>query len=578
MDERRINIDEFFRRQLNDRPETPPPAVWEALEERLDDRGRKKAFPVWWFWTIAGILFISASVMIAGNMYKPQVAQQDIAHNMPLPASKQELMPAPSTASNVKENISTTVANRHDIQDIPTVAEAETHLASSTDNVGSQPKVASQPQGPASASQSRGLNNEYNDVNDRGQSAKTNRLRITDTTNSGIAQKGREEKNDDIEKVTAEASNNDGMNNDNEPVVSPPVADLLASLNVPPAMYNSARKEEGGSSDELNFSSTLGDDLANAPALNFTDTSKKTFKNNADTAQSELEKTVPLDVPGKVKKPLPIQFGLKAGYVKGFDNTWRADKFLFAPYLEYGLSRSFSVVLQPSVQLGKARSGVFANSNKSYYEITKSTFDSTGRVARGYVDSSILTPNPPDTIYRTYKYGQYYDSIRVGYRVTQNQVVDIELPVMLKYKVNKTFSVLVGMSGTYTSAIQAKEEVQRYSGLSKTYTEDIDPATFYVTKQGQLPPDGPARKEYADLFSYNTDPLSMYQPRATTKVSNFFRYGFMIGASANITQRWMIDVLIHKTGVDKNAVPDKELQKIYNQPYVRVLLGYRLGR
>src|SRR5690606_31695732 len=73
MDERRVNIDEFFRRKLDNQSETPPPAIWAALEQRLDNvppAGRKKPFPVWWFWTIIAVVFISATGIIAGYMTK----------------------------------------------------------------------------------------------------------------------------------------------------------------------------------------------------------------------------------------------------------------------------------------------------------------------------------------------------------------------------------------------------------------------------------------------------------------------------------------------------------------------------
>jgi len=314
---------------------------------------------------------------------------------------------------------------------------------------------------------------------------------------------------------------------------------------------------------------------ASLPSLEDTSKKKKLLFPDSTTSPGG-ETAYPVDT--KKKKPLPIDIGFKLGYAKGFDKTWYADKYILSPYFEYRLPAGFSLTLQPSFLFGKARVGALANSDQYFHEVISNSFTVDSRLARGAIDSSVLTPNPPDTIFRTYKYGQVYDSIHVGYRVSNAQLWDVELPVIAKYRINKTFSVLLGGSVAYSSVLQTKEEVNRYDGLKRDYTEVHTPQTFYVTYQGQEPPPGPAPQQHSALFPYNTAPFSNYQPRQITTNKNFFRYGFMVGVSANITDRWIVELMLHKTGVDAGAVPDKQLQKIYSQPYLRFMLGYKLTK
>ena len=194
------------------------------------------------------------------------------------------------------------------------------------------------------------------------------------------------------------------------------------------------------------------------------------------------------------KKPLPVDAGIKLGFSRGFDRTWNADKWIIAPFVQYRMPANLSLIIQPSFQFGRARVGAFANSNQVFYELRSSDFDSIGRVARGAIDSSVVTPNPPDTVFRTYRYGQVYDSIHVGYKVTNTQMWDVELPLMLQYRVSKTFAFIVGGSVAYSSVLQTKEEVTRYEGLTRSYQEVHAPQTFFCDHPGAGASTRPAAK------------------------------------------------------------------------------------
>lgn len=597
MDERKVHIDEFFRRQMEGHTDAPPPAVWDALEKRLNEKpGRKRPFPVWWFWTIAGLVFLSATVIIAGYLNNTR---------------------QPVTANTQPKSSRTTAPAEPDKAEKPSLTTASTHSEPGTKNVNTKTEHIETTNTP----------NEHGDNKNTTMLSPENTYANTGHNQPSPAQPGK----------NATKGNNVGTPPEAEGAANLPVADrlpdnliLLSAIpfgfelpvqiplrpaphttNLPEtiipgdnsqplarlpvaateqAMIQAPVPQVASASDVAAFPATLpglpgaGEEMATneqqdvfIPQSPLQDTSKKKKIAAADTNESILDETV-YAVNTSKKKPLPFGAGIKLGFSKGFDPTWYADKFVFAPYVEYGLPSGFSVMLQPAFLVGKAKTGAFANSDQVFYEIISNNFDSIAYVSRGEIDSSVITPNPPDTIFRTYRYGQVYDSIHVGYKVTNTQQWDVEVPVMVKYKINKTFAVIAGASATYSSVLRTKEEVTRYEGLTKQYEDIHTPQTFFVTAQGQEPPSGPPRKNVNDIFPYNTAPFSNYQPRQITETNNFWRYGFMIGASATFRERLMVELMLHKSGVDVDAVPDKQLQRIYTQPYLRLMVGYKLTK
>lgn len=596
MDERKTHIDEFFRRQMGNHTETPPPAIWEALEKRLDTPpGRKKPFPVWWFYTIAGVILLSATAIIAGYLNNNQAI---IAQRTPVSAVA-TISTAPSPAQ--EEAKTEGVQQITPAKSLPQETSAQQSTYQPQDNNEKKNNEAVVIQTPKRDAEHLVLVRQNNI-----QPLYQNNTSTLHNDLSKVLLPALPKQKDEIGVLTPQLPADNiavatmipapkqpvslpvvqatNLREDEElstlsttitKVNSIPAAELLASVNPMGTAYAIAQRETENIPGPNNTMATEEEVVPKAAVQqSHVDTTKKKRDLLKETDTSILEQTV-YPVITKKKKPLPIEVGIKAGYSKGFDNIWRADKIAFAPYVEYRLPSGFSISIQPTYHTGKAKTGTFANGEQTFHQVTGSSFDSTGRVVRGKVDSSIITPNPPDTVFRTYTYGQAYDSIQISYGVTQTQLWDVELPLILKYKINKNFSVLAGGSVTYSSVLQTKEEVTTYK-KSHQFVENITPATYYVTTQGQPPPDGPPRKSNNDLFPHSTESFTSFQPRQVAATNNFFRYGFMVGASATFKERWMIDVMLHKTGVDANAVPDKELRKIYSQPYLRVMVGYKL--
>ncbi|MBX2904396.1 MAG: hypothetical protein KF744_00055 [Taibaiella sp.] len=64
------NIDDLFRESFSDYSEAPPPAVWPALEKRLDKDKKRRVFPLLrWYWLGALLAFVSLlGATITANM------------------------------------------------------------------------------------------------------------------------------------------------------------------------------------------------------------------------------------------------------------------------------------------------------------------------------------------------------------------------------------------------------------------------------------------------------------------------------------------------------------------------------
>ncbi len=112
MSERNKHIDDLFRDALGDHTETPPPAVWDALEQRLDDgddgghgggsgSNNRPVFPYRWLWYI-GVLLL----LVGGGLTVWSVTR-DGGDNAPAnkitPASVQQPV-APATDDSTNEN------------------------------------------------------------------------------------------------------------------------------------------------------------------------------------------------------------------------------------------------------------------------------------------------------------------------------------------------------------------------------------------------------------------------------------------------------------------------------------------
>lgn len=70
------DFDDVFREEFSDYAETPPPAVWQTLERRLEHNKKRRIFPLRWFWYFS---IISAITLLGASLLWNNIRNSDAA-------------------------------------------------------------------------------------------------------------------------------------------------------------------------------------------------------------------------------------------------------------------------------------------------------------------------------------------------------------------------------------------------------------------------------------------------------------------------------------------------------------------
>lgn len=251
----------------------------------------------------------------------------------------------------------------------------------------------------------------------------------------------------------------------------------------------------------------------------------------------------------KVKRPLNFYIGAKAGYERGFD-PYIAHKVIGNVFGEVKFSNRFSFIIQPGIRIAKTNKD-FAKITGSYYKA-----DSTTTTLVSVLSDSFGRPYQWN-----YRISQNYDSM-IASSSAGRRYVEMELPFLFRYKLDKNFSVLAGMSFSFGKILGFNNSVKTISGLSL-----IDSA--FVTKDSTTKPSIPAQ------FSHTgSTPFSSYTAGATDAVSSPMRFGYMLGFSYAFREKLMIDFMLQQNLSGTKNISDAEIRRLFTQPYVRLTLGY----
>jgi len=253
-----------------------------------------------------------------------------------------------------------------------------------------------------------------------------------------------------------------------------------------------------------------------------------------------------------------FDLGIKAGYERGFQ-SFTTNTFIIAPYLQWNISTGFAFVFQPGFRYNQLTSNGISGLTSSYHQVTSETV-----TPNHVVDST--QPGPP-TIQRNYIYNSTYDSVVVGTRLKANSYWEIELPVLLRYKIASNLAVFGGLSLMFGNIINTEEVRTSYSGLSKTSTLSFPKDT--LKQDPTIPP-------ASGYFSYNTPDLSTAPPPAETQSSNSARLGLMLGFSYEFQNRVTIDLMYKQTVSDMRYIQNEQIRKVYTQPNIRIMVGFKL--
>jgi hypothetical protein len=254
---------------------------------------------------------------------------------------------------------------------------------------------------------------------------------------------------------------------------------------------------------------------------------------------------------------LGVKGGMETGMVTG-----GANKAVVSPYLQYKFSERVSLMVQPALKMaGLSTRNVGAATN--YYEVNP------GAGSYKLTDSALLIlVLTGDTLWnRNYEYTERYDSV-VKTNKTGGNYMEIELPLLLQYKVTQRLSVYGGVNTVYGKKMGVTEHTYVAKGMPKTgYVNTL--AQYYA----------PAPTPTGTGITYTGSPLSGYTgPQYPSETGGMFRFGYMFGLSYELRKRWLADVLVQQCIAQQNLVAGYNVNRPLSVPYFRLTLGYRLSK
>lgn len=252
----------------------------------------------------------------------------------------------------------------------------------------------------------------------------------------------------------------------------------------------------------------------------------------------------------KSKKPLNMAIGVKFGYESGMQKL-TAGKYVGTIFAEVNMSPKLSFVMQPSIKFGTA--------NREISGATIDTFINADAVESsqvGLIDSF----GKPSGFYNYY-ISQRYDTV-VQTASFQKKFLEIEIPFLFRYKVDKNFSVLAGVNFIFgkTLGFSTSDRI-----LSSSVLYDSIKNVFDTIK-----PSIPGK-----FFIQGTSGKSNSIAELASPISPV-RFGYTLGLSYVFRERVMVDLIVQQNLSGTSSISNAEVRKIFDQPYVRLSLGYTI--
>lgn len=252
----------------------------------------------------------------------------------------------------------------------------------------------------------------------------------------------------------------------------------------------------------------------------------------------------------KAKKSLNMAIGVKFGYERGMQK-WTAGKYVGTIFAEVNMSPKLSFVMQPSLKFGTANREITGASLDTFINA-----DAVQSSQVGLVDSF----GKPTGFY-DYYISQRYDSMTQTASF-QKKFLEIEIPFLFRYKVDKNLSVLAGINFIFgkTLGFTTSDRILSSSVLYDSIKNVFD--TVKPSIPGKFFAQGASGKSNA--MSELASPISP------------IRFGYTLGLSYVFRERVMVDLIVQQNLSGTSSISNAEVRKIFDQPYVRLSLGYTI--
>ena len=517
----RKHIDDFFKQKLGNYRETPPPEAWEELETRLDGLTPVPySFPYRWLWHIAivsVIVFLGVSVGRQFISKPPEddqnkpISSNTLAAAIPASSDKgaktdaQNLLPSTATNPATATNNGTTTNNVKE--------NAGKNEPVAANNQNNENKGSKQYQAAAANKKNNAKNSAKKQYNGNKNTPVT-----TNTTRTSNTQATANNYRSSLSKPAPEEDTNDNNQATN---ASPNTT--LSVVNKPEVPTGAAKKE--GAKPQTGVASKSNSSAKNKPIFP------------------------------------RLEAGVKMGYEGGF-NGGDANKFVISPYLQYNLSPKLSLMAQPGIKAAMVPEKQI--SSDTYYSINEDgavTQDGPTVIKRSVSGTTI------DSQFTTkYTYSQSHDSIVKSNKIG-GTTAQFELPILLKYKLSKTFSVYGGINLEYSRYTSISEQTYTAKGMVRSYDTTVTAAT--------APQGNPAGLG----FNYTGNDISTYKgPLTAAQSGSRFSVGYMVGITYAYHKKWLFDALIEQNPAQADYKGGYNINTPLSATYFRLSIGYKLTK
>jgi hypothetical protein len=165
-------------------------------------------------------------------------------------------------------------------------------------------------------------------------------------------------------------------------------------------------------------------------------------------------------------------------------------------------------------------------------------------------------------------YRKTYDSIFIKNELRDIRYWNLDLPLMLSYKIHKNFSIYAGPAFHFTRVPKVVTTKQTVTGLVLNDTLRMEPK-FMSADLDTLDLNEVFPQKGFDISQYNGSPFD-------NPAINPFKMGVTLGLSYTFMQRFHFDILYRQTLSKIEYIHNEKIREILKQPYIRVTLGFDL--
>jgi hypothetical protein len=523
-------IDDLFKEELGNYTETPPPAIWDRLEKKLDSKppkGTGRPYRKLWYFGVLSFMLLLTTFVAKQLLDNPSTGIKQFS-SKEITGSKANM-----TEAGNRPRTNDVQAGNEKVTSAVTNNEKNDNLAASDKNLNNNQSSLSSTNTTNGILSKRNTDKYAGNNDNVARNKKTGNTAINKHNKNKSAKTARKEKTDKYLAYNNK-SNKSGPNTEEEQ---------------PENEYGGSATDKIVKDGNTNSTAKQKEDL---PAVAKKETPAIVKKENAKNNEPKF-----------MPKPKFKRFeaGIKAGYETGFDND-AAKKVVVTPYVQYKITSKLAIMLQPAVKssyLSSKRIG----GPKSYYKINS---DSNIAIVSSYPLFSL--PDGTQYYLTKYHYTQTHDSI-VKSNFIEGTYMEYELPVLLKYYLGKKLSVYGGVNITYSKFLSITE----HTSINQKIPTPRDTAVVTLT------PSQISTIPVNSIITYQGTPISSYTgPQYPVTSEGQFRFGYTLGFSYEYGRRWLVDALIQQAAAKSNVQGGYNTNTALSAPYIRFTLGYKLTK